>query len=236
MTKKITFPEPEERYQFIKPLSAESLINMLIPDMPEDEKTKLARKAEESSADRHTCTMEEARFRSILNEIGRPGTEKVLKQLKVQGFFEAPASVHHHNNWKGGLLNHSLKVYECAMSLRDQMQADDPKLESQLKPESIAIAALLHDVCKADEYWMDGEGKPEHIDPLFPIGGHGDKSLIKLLMWGYELKAEEMLAIRWHMGEKHLKSAGDIKSCRKAKEDCALCRLIIQADHMAANA
>ena len=204
--------------------------------MPEDEKAKLARKAENTVADRHTCTMEEARFRSILNGIGRPGTDKMLKQLKVQGFFEAPASVHYHSNWKGGLLDHSLKVYECAMALRAQMVADDPKLESNLKPESIAIAALLHDVYKADEYWIDGDGKPEHIDPYFPIGGHGDKSLIRLLMWGYDMKAEEMLAIRWHMGEKHLKSTNDIKSCRRAKEICPLCRLIIQADHMEVNA
>ena len=234
MNKKIDIPEHEELFPFFKPISAEQFIDLILPDMPQEEKAKLARQAEESAADKHKCTMKEAEFRSILNKIGRPGTEQLLAELKQLGFFEAPASVKHHSNWKGGLLDHSLKVYECALKLRDKMLAEDPRLEPRLDTDSIAIAALLHDVGKADEYWMDGDGKPDHIEPLFPIGGHGEKSLIRVLMCGYKLEPDEMLAIRWHMGEKHLKSDSDIKSCRAAKNGSALCRLIIQADHMAA--
>ena len=236
MIKELDLPEPEERFPFIKPISAERFLDLILPGMPKEEKAKLARQAEEMAADKHKCTMKEAEFRSILNKIGRPGTEQMLKELKKLGFFEAPASVDYHSNWKGGLLDHSLKVYECAMELRTKMLADKPRLESQLDTDSVAIAALLHDVCKADEYCMDGDGNPMHAQPLFPIGGHGDKSLIRLLMWGYKLDQDEMLVIRWHMGENSLKAKPDIKSCQAAKRASALSRLIIQADHMAATA
>lgn len=233
MIKTLDLPVCEETF-CIKPLSGEQFLNLFIPDMPQAEKEKLGRQMDETAADRRKCTLKEAEFRSILNKIGRPGTERMLEELKKLGFFEAPASVEHHSAWKGGLLDHSLKVYECAMALRDEMIAGDPALESRLDPDSVAVAALLHDVCKADEYRIDGDGGPAHAEPLFYIGGHGDKSVICLLMWGYELKPDEMVAIRWHMGEGRLKSKREIAQCRKAKT-IPLCRLIIQADYKAAH-
>ena len=202
--------------------------------MPKAEKEKLGRQMDETAADRHKCTLKEAEFRSILNKIGRPGTERMLEELKKLGFFEAPASVEHHSAWKGGLLDHSLKVYECAMALRDEMIAGDPALESRLDPDSVAVAALLHDVCKADEYRIDGDGNPAHTEPLFYIGGHGDKSVICLWMWGYELKPDEMVAIRWHMGAGRINDSKEKAECEKAKKESALVRLIIKADHEAA--
>ena len=75
--------------------------------------------------------------------------------------------------------------------------------------ESIAIAALFHDVCKVKLYhptqrwkkdeqnrWVSYPGYEVKDD--FPFG-HGEKSCL-MLGWYMRLKPEELLAIRWHMG------------------------------------
>ena len=123
------------------------------------------------------------------------------------------------------------------MRIRSEMLKDNPELESELDENSVAVAALLHDVCKADEYIISwkADPKPVKVQPKFPLGGHGDKSVIKILMWGYQLLPEEILAIKWHMGEKHLTRKEDIENCKRAKEN-ALCRVIIKADYEASHA
>ena len=154
--------------------------------------------------------------------------------MKRKNFFTAPASVDHHSNWQGGLVHHSLKVYDCAMQIREEMIQDDPSVASKLKEEEIAVAALLHDISKADEYKIKLDGTPAHKEASAHLGGHGDKSVILILFHGFKLEGDELLAIRWHMGAKHIKDPKDKAECEKAKAESALVRLIIRADHMAA--
>ena len=47
--------------------------------------------------------------------IKRPGSEKLLEYLLSphSDFFEAPASARFHGSYDGGLLEHSLNVYDC---------------------------------------------------------------------------------------------------------------------------
>lgn len=74
-------------------------------------------------------------------------------------------TISNHSNWKGGLVNHSLKVYDCAKQIREEMILEDPSLSDFLKEEHIAVAALLHDICKIDEYKINFEGRPVHKKP-----------------------------------------------------------------------
>ena len=48
-------------------------------------------------------------------KIHREGSEKLLEFLmsKNSDFFEAPASTRFHGSYEGGLLEHSLNVYDC---------------------------------------------------------------------------------------------------------------------------
>lgn len=63
------------------------------------------------------------------------------------GLFEAPAGAKHHGAYPGGLVDHSLNVY-------DQLLIDlDARAYSM---ETRAVCALLHDVCKADAYHLEG--------------------------------------------------------------------------------
>ena len=101
-----------------------------------------------------------------------------------------------------------------------------PDLEEFFAPDSIAIAALLHDVCKADFYKLAKKKRRNEVgqyedfeqyeihDENFPVG-HGEKSVILLLQSGLDLKDDEIYAIRWHMGPWNL-SRDDEKFYRQS--------------------
>ncbi len=187
------------------------------------------------------------RFRSILQATGRENMEYVLEDLDSWGFFEAPASARNHFNFPGGLAEHSLNVYDMAMALRSAIIPLRADMEKLLSPDSIAIAALLHDVCKTNIYrrtkrkqrneigvWEEVEGYEVDYSEM-PVG-HGEKSVIMLLRSGLDLEDEEIFAIRWHMGPWDLpaQSIEMDKSYRKAQERSPLVALIHTADTLAA--
>ncbi len=132
--------------------------------------------------------------------IFRQGSQELLEWMKNTDFFSAPASSKFHSAYEGGLCDHSLNVYK-AMINRYNNGAPD---------ESMAICALLHDLCKAQFYKInyrnvkdDETGKWEKvqyytIDDKFPYG-HGEKSVF-LIERFMKLKIDEAVAIRWHMG------------------------------------
>ena len=92
------------------------------------------------------------RFFEILKGTGRVGVDRVLSGLEELGFFEAPASTRFHGCEPGGLLAHSLAVCDQALALREMEIAKRPELAEKVPVESVIIAALLHDVCKAEVY------------------------------------------------------------------------------------
>lgn len=183
------------------------------------------------------------RFCEILKNTGRENIEYIIEDLESWGFFEAPASSQGHHSFPGGLLEHSLNVYDAAMSIRESMLKMRPDLEEELKPDSIAIAALLHDVCKSDFYQLVKKKKRNEIgifeeteayeihDENFPVG-HGEKSVILLLQSGLDLSDEEIYAIRWHMGPWNL-NRDDERFYRQAAKHTALQPLIYTADTVA---
>ncbi|MCH5220617.1 MAG: HD domain-containing protein [Muribaculaceae bacterium] len=187
------------------------------------------------------------RFIDILTSTGRENMDYVIEDLDALGFFEAPASVKNHNNYPGGLVQHSLNVYDMAMSLRQAAISLRPDMEQLLPEGSVAIAALLHDVCKADIYRKvqkarkNEVGQYEKFDEYsvsyenFPVG-HGEKSVIMLLRSGLDLEDEEIFAIRWHMGAWSLNpnSVEDERSYRDAHKRTPLVSLIQSADSLAA--
>lgn len=147
---------------------------------------------------------------NTLMATGRKGIDKVLEYLEKTDFYVAPASTIFHSNMKHGLLNHSIITYITAMEYKNSMIEIYPIVGERLSDESIAIVALLHDICKCCFYvetqkWKkDENGQWESyigydVNDVFPIG-HGEKSVIMLQNFGLELTAEEMLAIRYHMG------------------------------------
>ena len=191
--------------------------------------------------------MDNNRFIEILQGTQREGMESVIKQLKRSGFFEAPASSKFHLACKGGLLEHSMNVYNAATMLREQIIKARPEMEDQIPTDSVAITTLLHDVCKtdiykegilsrknADGYWEKYIGFQVDYSMGIPLG-HGEKSVIMLLSWGLELKPEEMLAIRWHMSawDMPMQSPEHKESLNAAKAKTPLVSLVQLADGFA---
>lgn len=184
----------------------------------------------------------------MLLSTNRVGMEIVIERLEEVGFFKAPASTKFHLNYEGGLLEHSMNVCDMALELRELMIRKKECLRESLPKESIIIAALLHDVCKADIYkpaikrqkneygvWCDVPGYDVDYSN-FPLG-HGEKSVIWLLQNGLQLTADEIMAIRWHMTAWDLPfQSPEMKgNLNAARDQCPLMALIQAADGLAAN-
>lgn len=150
-------------------------------------------------------------FLELLRSTKRDGIEDVITDLENLGFFSAPASAGHHLNVEGGLVLHSINTCKAALAVWEAMKPLEPSLQTEVSRDSLIIASLLHDVCKADIYvrsvkkrrnvlgqWEDTEGYKVNYKE-FPMG-HGEKSVIQLLCSGLDMTDAEMLAIRWHMG------------------------------------
>ena len=159
------------------------------------------------------------RFIEIYNQnIKREGADKLLDYLCRSDFFTAPASARYHSAYEGGLCEHSLNVYDCLVSYMNRERVKD-EYKVQASGESIAIAALLHDICKIGCYKTsmrnvkDENGKWQSVpyyefqDPL-PYG-HGEKSVY--IASGYmRLTREEAFAIRYHMGFSGVEDKRDV--------------------------
>ena len=151
-----------------------------------------------------------ARFIEIFKtKITREGSDKLLQFLLSphSDFFTAPASSRFHSSYEGGLLDHSLNVYDCLVAY---MNSDKAKqLGFEYSDETLAIVALLHDLCKVNVYKKgfrnvkDDKGVWQRVDTFeyddqLPYG-HGEKSVYMISPY-MMLKREEAFAIRYHMG------------------------------------
>lgn len=152
-------------------------------------------------------------FIEIYNDkIKRKGADKLLEYLIKSDFFTAPSSTRFHGSYEGGLVQHSVNVYHC---LKDYLSRPRTKelYGMDYSEETVAIVALLHDVCKINFYTVDyrnrknDRGEWEKI-PYYTINdtlpyGHGEKSVY--ILSGFfcgddRLTREEAFAIRYHMG------------------------------------
>ena len=142
--------------------------------------------------------------------IHREGSEALLEYLTNKSdFFTAPASARFHGAYAGGLCEHSLNVYHCLVDYLARERVQE-LYGLEYSPESVAVAALLHDVCKIGCYRPgtrnvknDATGQWEKVPTFFyedklPYG-HGEKS-VYIVSGFMRLTREEAMAIRWHMG------------------------------------
>ena len=150
------------------------------------------------------------RFKEIYKQnIKREGADKFYDYLmSTSDFATAPASTRFHGAYEGGLLEHSLNVYDCLVDYLARKRVKDT-YGMDYSAESVAIAALLHDVCKTGCYKKgtrnvkDANGVWQTVptyefDDKLPYG-HGEKSVY--IISGYmKLTREEAFAIRYHMG------------------------------------
>ena len=142
--------------------------------------------------------------------IKREGSQELLDFLlsNKSDFFDAPCSTKYHLSREGGLVEHSINVYECLKAYLDRKRVKE-LYNLDYSDESIAIVALLHDLCKVNVYKKttrnvkDESGKWIQI-PSYDFQddlpyGHGEKS-VYIISGFMRLSRDEAFAIRYHMG------------------------------------
>ena len=145
------------------------------------------------------------RFMSLLRSTERPGIEPLLEWLETTDWYSAPASTKYHGAYPGGLVEHSLAVYDELVRL-NSAYSDRLGLISH---DSQIIMALLHDLCKVDTYKSESRNRKNAFgnwesytiytrDEKFCFGGHGSKSVF-LASRFIPLTDLESIAINCHM-------------------------------------
>ena len=135
------------------------------------------------------------KFLELLKSVNREGMDNLINFIEKTDFFKAPASTRFHGSHEGGLLEHSLKVYEI---LKHKVENCIEKIE--VSDDTLKIVALLHDICKANFYKVDYRnaknsfGEWEKV-PYYTVEdtipyGHGEKSVMMLTEY-IKLTSEE---------------------------------------------
>ena len=100
------------------------------------------------------------RIIELLRATERDRVDRVIDYLvNKSDYFTAPASTAFHGNYSGGLAEHSLNVYNVAMRVKAAMVDMKPELADRIPDESIAIVALLHDLCKTNVYKVERKNR-----------------------------------------------------------------------------
>lgn len=187
-----------------------------------------------------------AMFEGLLLATERPGIRDLLKWLDEEtDFYTAPASTRHHGAVEGGLLAHSLAVYDWLSKLHVEMP-------SMVSGDTLTIVALLHDLCKVNVYALEKKSLPRKDeqgnlvldkygkkiwddtlvytwDDKLPIVGHGARSVIMAQRF-IRLTVEETMGIGWHMGAWDTTDYNQRISLGQAMQIYPLCLAVQMAD------
>jgi len=96
-----------------------------------------------------------SRFEGLISAIDRDGKDELLEFIRKSDFYTAPASTKYHGNFRGGLLLHSLNVYDrlSEKATNDAGNVFYPGFEEKgITDENLIVIGLLHDICKTYYY------------------------------------------------------------------------------------
>lgn len=180
------------------------------------------------------------RFKAAVSEtITRDGIDNLMEWLENEtDFFTSPASTRYHGSYEGGLVEHSLNVFNQLLWELDNFVG--PGWQDFISMETAAIVALFHDICKVNNYrlvekWRkDADGQWEayeayEYDTDALQMGHGAKSVFFLQRF-IHLTVVEAQAIFWHMGAYDISPYASLNGLSSAFETNQLAFLIHRAD------
>lgn len=101
------------------------------------------------------------RFVELVESIEIPGANipGLLEFLQNTDFFVAPASTKYHGSIRGGLVLHSLEVYDNLLKLVETFKDDE---HPAIDPNSLKVAALFHDLSKMNYYKLSSRNEKEY--------------------------------------------------------------------------
>lgn len=175
----------------------------------------------------------------VTTHIQRDGVDNLLEWVTNEtDFLTAPASTRYHGSYEGGLLEHSLNVFNQLVWEMDHVVGEG---WTELYPmETVAIVALFHDLCKIDRYvlgqkWRkDENGEWESYDAYEynqqkPEMGHGAQSVYYLQKF-IQLTEMEAQAIYWHTGAYDISPYSTLAACSETFKWNPLAFLLHRAD------
>lgn len=175
----------------------------------------------------------------VTTHIQRDGVDNLLEWVTNEtDFLTAPASTRYHGSYEGGLLEHSLNVFNQLVWEMNHVVGEG---WTELYPmETVAIVALFHDLCKIDRYvlgqkWRrDENGEWESYDAYEynqqkPEMGHGAQSVYYLQKF-IQLTEMEAQAIYWHMGAYDISPYSTLAACSETFKWNPLAFLLHRAD------
>jgi len=166
------------------------------------------------------------RFEKLLQGVKREGVEELLNFIRGSDFYTAPASTRYHLAEEGGLLKHSLHVYDCLMKKKENPVWKEAL--SDVSDDTVILVSLLHDLCKTYFYGEELKNRKTYdeekvkaanprtvkrdangefiwetvpayvVDDKYPLG-HGEKSVFFIMQF-VKLTMLEIAAIKHHMG------------------------------------
>lgn len=166
------------------------------------------------------------RFEKLLQGVKREGVEELLNFIRSSDFYTAPASTRYHLAEEGGLLKHSLHVYDCLMKKKENPVWKEAL--SDVSDDTFILVSLLHDLCKTYFYGEELKNRKTYdeekvkaanprtvkrdangefiwetvpayvVDDKYPLG-HGEKSVFFIMQF-VKLTMLEIAAIKHHMG------------------------------------
>jgi len=100
----------------------------------------------------------------LLVSTEREGINDLIQHMNDIGFFTAPCSGGFHLCKVGGLMEHSLNVYQSLVRFYNAQS------EYTTTPDTLVLSALLHDLGKCGQY-----GKPNYVPNYLASGKQSDK-------------------------------------------------------------
>lgn len=195
------------------------------------------------------------RFENLMATVTRDGKDDLMDYIRTKtDFYTAPASTQYHLSCEGGLLQHSLNVYDCLAAKKESPVWK--RVLEDIPEESLIIMALLHDLCKVNFYVKGTRNQKTYdadkvaaaepwqrkhddmgdfvwetalryeVNDIMPLG-HGEKSVM-LINCFMKLNVPEIFAIRWHMGFSEEKS--QYKALGEAMEKYPIVLALHEAD------
>lgn len=148
-----------------------------------------------------------SRFADKGDDVGLRHGMRILDWLATTDFYGAPASSRFHDAYEGGLISHTINVYNQMCEVWKIQKFNN------VSPHSFTLVALTHDWCKIGLYesymrnvkdektgqWNQVKSfRWREEGPAFAFG-HGVSSMF-LVSRFVNLTGDEAAAIRWHMG------------------------------------
>lgn len=175
----------------------------------------------------------------LLKSVEKVDTKRLIDYLDKSGFFYRPSAANRHHNFPGGLAEHSLGTYEIVRGwdylspeerreseLYTRFLKDKPVscdiLTEKMEADDMIVAAICHDLCKAEHYYFKGRRILSHRSDSEPKHAHATLSVKRLRAVGIDTpECEELLlAVLMHMHlyskPRFAKEAQDQQKARKS--------------------